>query len=327
MSKFEDGSYGSLTGVALLGKILAGRCGMKYTRAAVGKGTIPDDMTPKAMTGCADYVMDAKIAAVTNPVDGECQVTVQIKSDDVETGFYLTNIVLFAEDPDEGDVAYTYLSLENEPEWIRPASSIVGKLATFDLIAVVGDVDAVEANIDPDAVATIAAVRQLITDATVVMDITIPSDGWQNVTNEDAGEYSLYQDISVSGVTETMTPFLCVYPADMETATVCGISSAVRTLEGAVRVYTQTAPSQNIAATLILLCASSGAVSGGASSGSSYTLPTATVSRLGGVKVGDGLSVTSDGTLSVDTTSVTEDISATDEEASEAITDALSGGE
>lgn len=56
----------------------------------------------------------------------------------METGFYLTNIVLFAEDPDEGEVPFTYLSLENEPEWIRPASSIVGKLATFDLIAAGG---------------------------------------------------------------------------------------------------------------------------------------------------------------------------------------------
>ena len=32
MSKFEDGSYGSLTGVSLIGKVLAGRCSMKYTR-------------------------------------------------------------------------------------------------------------------------------------------------------------------------------------------------------------------------------------------------------------------------------------------------------
>ena len=39
------------------------------------------------------------------------------------------------------DSPYTYLVLENEPEWIRPASSIVGKLATIDLIAAVGDVD------------------------------------------------------------------------------------------------------------------------------------------------------------------------------------------
>lgn len=162
MSNFEDGSYGSVTGLTLLGKVLAGRCSMKYTKAAVGNGTIPDGKTPKTMTGPAGYVMDAKIASITNPVNGECQVTLQIRSDDVETGFYATNIVLYAEDPDEGDVPYTYLSLENEPEWIRPASSIVGKLATFDLIAAVGDVDAVTAIIDPEAVATVACVEELI---------------------------------------------------------------------------------------------------------------------------------------------------------------------
>ena len=72
MSKFEDGSYGSLTGVSLIGKVLAGRCSMKYTRAAAGSGQIPEGMTPKTMTGSAGYVMDAMIAAVTNPVDGEC---------------------------------------------------------------------------------------------------------------------------------------------------------------------------------------------------------------------------------------------------------------
>lgn len=164
MSRFEDGSYGSLTGVTLIGKVLAGRCGMRYTKAAVGSGTVPDGMTPKTMLGPAGYVMDARIAAVTNPIDGECQVTVQIKSGDVASGFYVTNIVLFAEDPDEGEVPYTYLLLENEPEWIRPASSIVGKLATFDLIAAVGDVDTVLAAIDPEAIATVGEVSQMLTD-------------------------------------------------------------------------------------------------------------------------------------------------------------------
>lgn len=162
MSQFEDGSYGSEKGIALLGKVLAGQCQMNYTKAAVGSGTIPDGKTPKTMDGPAGYVMDATIAAVTNPVDGECQVTIQILSDNVQTGFYATNIVLYAEDPDEGEVPYTYLSLENEPEWIRPASSIVGKLATFDIIAAVGDVDAVTAIIDPEAVATVACVENLI---------------------------------------------------------------------------------------------------------------------------------------------------------------------
>lgn len=164
MSKFEDGSYASLAGVSLIGKVLAGRCSMKYTRASAGSGQIPEGMTPKTMTGSAGYVMDAAISSVTNPVDGECQVTVQIKSDDVDTGFYLTNIVLFAEDPDEGEVPFTYLSLENEPEWIRPASSIVGKFATFDVIAAVGDVDAVTAIIDPEAIASVSQVVSLVAE-------------------------------------------------------------------------------------------------------------------------------------------------------------------
>ena len=162
MAKYEDGSYGSATGIALIAKVLAGRCAMKYTRVAVGKGNIPDDKTPKTMTEPADYVMDAVIAGITNPVDGECQVTVQINSANVDKGFYCTAVVLYAEDPDEGEVPYTYLVLENEPEWIRPASSIVGKLATIDLIAAVGDVDTVTAAIDPEAIATVAAVNDLL---------------------------------------------------------------------------------------------------------------------------------------------------------------------
>ena len=95
MAKYEDGSYGSAAGIALIAKVLAGRCAMKYTRVAVGKGNIPDDKTPKTMTEPADYVMDAVIAGITNPVDGECQVTVQINSANVDKGFYCTAVVLY----------------------------------------------------------------------------------------------------------------------------------------------------------------------------------------------------------------------------------------
>ena len=43
MATSADGSYGSAAGIALIAKVLAGRCAMKYTRVAVGKGNIPDD--------------------------------------------------------------------------------------------------------------------------------------------------------------------------------------------------------------------------------------------------------------------------------------------
>lgn len=188
MSNFEDGSYGSLAGIALIGKVLAGRCQMCYTRAAVGKGSIPDGKTPKTMDGPPEYVMDARIANVTNPVDGECQITIQVRSDDVETGFYITSIVLYAEDPDEGEIPYTYLCLENEPEWIRPASSIVGKFATFDLIAAVGDVDNVSVIIDPDAIATMGWVEQKVNDLRSITNTKNIEDAFYGTNENDDSE-------------------------------------------------------------------------------------------------------------------------------------------
>ena len=241
MAIFEDGSYSSTPGIALLGKVMAGRCQMHYTRAAVGKGTIPEGETPKTMREPAGYVMDAKISAVTNPVDGECQVTVQINSSDVEQGFYATGILLYAADPDEGEVPYTYLVLENGPEWIRPASSAVGKLATFDLIAAVGDVDNVTATIDPDSIVTRAVVEQLIAGATVKREITIPATGW-DVGAEEGAEGSFYVDIPQGDVTEEMVPVISVVPTDMETAKECGLCSAARTMEGKIRLYAEKAP-------------------------------------------------------------------------------------
>lgn len=312
MARFEDGCYGSLKGIALIAKVLAGRCQMHYTRVAVGKGTIPDDLTPKTIDEPPEYVMDAIISSVTNPVDGECQVAVQINSQYVKDGFYATWLILYAEDPDEGEVSFTTLCLENEPEWIRPSSSVVGKLAHFDMIAAVGDVDSVSATIDPRAIVTRAEVEQLIAAATAVLEITIPKEGWTdgNVPNpgddEEADEAQepdmedgsgLRVDIPISGVTEAMQPFVSVHPAHLETAKGCQLSTAARTIDGAVRLYAKSAPTADMTATLTLLCASSGTISGAITSSG---LPIASRTTPGAVKPGAGLSIAADGTLSVD---------------------------
>ncbi len=322
MAIFEDGSYSCTPGIALIAKVLAGRCQMEYTRAAVGKGQIPEGQSPKTMTEPADFVMNAKISAVTNPVNGECQITVQINSSDVAQGFYATGILLYAADPDEGEVPYTYLVLENGPEWIRPSSSAVGKLATFDLIAAVGDVDKVTATIDPDSIVTRAVVEQLIAGATVKRKLTIPATGW-DVGAEEGAEGSFYVDIPQSDVTEEMVPVISVVPADMETATECGLCTAARTMDGKIRLYAEKAPTAEIQACLLLLNASNGVAGGGGTTGGggSYTLPAATATQLGGVKIGENVSVTPDGTISVDGDELLDDVAASDEDVQEMLDD------
>ena len=327
MAIFEDGSYSSAPGIALIAKVLAGRCQMHYTRAAVGKGEIPEGESPKTMREPAEYVMDAKISAITNPVDGECQVTVQINSSDVEQGFYATGILLYAADPDEGEVPYTYLVLENGPEWIRPASSAVGKLATFDLIAAVGEVDRVTATIDPNSIVTRSVVEQLIAGETVKREITIPTTGW-DVGAEDSAEGAMYLDIPQDDVTAEMTPNINILPAHTATAKECGMSTAVRTLDGAVRLYTEKAPKAEIAAVLILSQASSGPAGSGGSSGTvggDYVLPTATATRLGGVRIGDGVNVEANGRISVDAPGILVDAVASEDDTTEMLNEVFNG--
>lgn len=63
-----------------------------------------------------------------------------------------------------------------------------------------------------------------------------------------------------------------------------------------------------------------GGTGGGGGGGSAYILPAATERRLGGVKIGDGIDVTTDGTISTDVTAIAEAAAAAVEENTEEYT-------
>jgi hypothetical protein len=153
---YTDGSYLTQKGTALIAKLLASHGQLTFTKATVGSGTIPDGKTPETMTGLAHYEMDGMIAAIENPANGEASIVVQVLSLGLEQGFNATELALWATDPDEGEIVYTYLSLAQHPEWIRPEGDAVNKLATFTLITIVGSVQLVTAVINPDALARAA---------------------------------------------------------------------------------------------------------------------------------------------------------------------------
>lgn len=151
---FTDGSYLTSQGKTLLGKLLASKGALHFSRATLGSGTVPVGMSPEWMTNLSYYVMDGLIASVDNPKNGEALVVVQALSRGVQVGFNVTEIMLWAVDPDtNADVPYTYLSLSQYPEWIRPETDAVNKIATFNLITVVNTIPMVSATINPSAFA------------------------------------------------------------------------------------------------------------------------------------------------------------------------------
>ena len=133
----------------------------------------------------------------------------------------------------------------------------------------------------------------------IALEISIPATGWQEMTG---AKYPYYINIPNEKITAEMIPMLTILPNSLEDASACGICPACETVAGAFRIFTKPAPDKAIAASLTLFTPKGG--------GGIAELPIATESALGAVKIGNGLTVQSDGTLSVnkDTVMTNEDL-------------------
>lgn len=164
----DQGASLTPKGYLLIGKLLSSKAELVFCGAAAGDGKIPEGMTPSDMNDLAHYVTDAEIIGVDNQQNGEAVVTVTIDSKGRKQGVFVTEVIVYAMDPDEGKIGYCYLPLQEDPEWIRPEGSAIGKIATFDMITIVSAVSSVSAFISPTGLVTTAqldAVRAIAQDA------------------------------------------------------------------------------------------------------------------------------------------------------------------
>lgn len=194
----------------------------------------------------------------------------------------------------------TFMNEEGE----KPASQ-------EDLDAVVKDVKALKETI-----------RELPRTSVIQMDFTIPTSGW--VEDEDTGgACALHTDIAAEDITKKMIPILTILPECQQTATDCGLCTTAQTLDGVLRVYAKQMPAENISGSLTLF-----GTGGSAGTGTgTYTLPAATATRLGGVKIGDNINVTGDGTISIDGEALIEDVTATEVDVTEMLNDVFGNKE
>lgn len=198
MQNYNDGNYITKKGTALIAKILAGggETALHFTKATVGKGIIPLGVAPEDMTSLSDEVMNGYIASIENNRTGEVSIVVQVSSLGVEQGFSVSELGLWADDPDEGEILYTYVILREQPEWIRPESDSVNKLAVFTLVTIVAGVPVVTAEISQDSFVTMADLAKyaLIGHTHEPNEITGLQDSLLNIEEE----LSLLRDI-ISG--------------------------------------------------------------------------------------------------------------------------------
>lgn len=158
-----------------------------------------------------------------------------------------------------------------------------------------------------------------ISQQRAVTYITLIADGWEG----DEAPYS--QSVPVEGAEETTEAILVRNMPENATKEeqknynkAYGILCAgtAELAEGSAVFYVYDKPTTDLSVGLLGIGTGG---SGSAGGGQSYTLPVATADQLGGVKIGEGIDVESDGTISTDSQSIANAIAASDEEATEMI--------
>ena len=139
------------------------------------------------------------------------------------------------------------------------------------------------------------------TASAVCVAFTIPHEAWQSAggaeDDEGGGTYPCRADVVCDEATAMHTPIATLDKACLAAAKACELCPTVETASGVLRFWAMKVPDGELTGSVLLV----GQGGGGKSGDGSYTLPTATPFRLGGVKVGEALDIAPDGTLSAKT--------------------------
>ena len=149
--EIKSGAFVTNKGRTLIGKLLAAKGQLNITKVEVGSGPLPPDISPENMTSLSYYVMNADISSITNPTNGESTLTCQLINIGVVEAFSVTEAGIFASDPDEGEILYCYLPLQDNPEPIPADGGPINKVLTLKINVIVDKVAQINVVFSPDA--------------------------------------------------------------------------------------------------------------------------------------------------------------------------------
>ena len=292
---------------------------LKITRVTFGAGRVEETAELADVHQLLEYVSDGALADRRHE-DDRLFLTIQYANSthpEVTRVFYLSEFAVWVEDPETGketDLIYGTLGDYRQPvpPYAVPASPGTGtetgqpeapaynavyppSVFNFPLEIVLSN----EIQINSSAPSGLITYEELnrVTEALAIrrMDIVIPAEGWES---EVSGDCRVRLDLPVEDVTDKKIPQVTILPAGESAAWSCGLRSFAEALDGAVRFWAVKPPMAPIPASLALLRDSSGLVFQPIPD-----LPVATETEPGVVKPGPGLSISPDGTISVNSVS------------------------
>jgi hypothetical protein len=149
-------------GRALVAKAVMGVCDITFTKIAVSESHLTGDL--RYLTDIGAVKQSANVSSVTRTGDIHVKVGAGFSNEALSAGYYIRNLGLFAQDPDEGEILYS-VSVADEREavadWMPSASSIGVSSIVVDMYTSVANTASVTLTVDPAGLATAAQITEV----------------------------------------------------------------------------------------------------------------------------------------------------------------------
>ena len=143
-------------GIALQAKVQAGE-ELVITKLKLGSGIVSGGTDIKTLNDLIEPEQNLGIGA-KEAVDDYCKISSTITNTELEAGYYVRELGVFAQDPDVGEILYMYTT-DGAPDYLPAGGGSTAISQEFSVMIAVNDTDNVSVVINDDALATMGYVQ------------------------------------------------------------------------------------------------------------------------------------------------------------------------
>lgn len=148
-------------GIALQSKVQAGEV-LNITKLKLGSGTLPAETDIRKLTDLIKPEQNLGIGG-REPNGDYCKISATISNVGLEAGYYVRELGVFAQDPDDGEILYAYTT-DGAPDYLPAEGGSTVISQEFSVNIAVSDTDKINVEIDPGALATMGYVQLQINE-------------------------------------------------------------------------------------------------------------------------------------------------------------------
>lgn len=150
------------------GQLLQAKVGtgvvLALTKMKLGSGVLPEGTSLEDLTDLVTPEQNVGIASKEVLTDQKiCKISATITNVGLSVGYYVRELGVFANDPDDGEILYAVTS-DSAPDYLPPEGGSTAVSQEFAVYISASNASDVEVSIDPGALATMGYVETAITD-------------------------------------------------------------------------------------------------------------------------------------------------------------------